>query len=83
MATLIAVQCVYTYVSYELRNPLYSCVLEWALFAIRDEQASYSNVVATTTVLLILNGCYIVFMCVWSILDKINNSPNEMTGFFY
>lgn len=42
VATLIAVECVYVLVSYALNNPLYACVLEWALFAIRQEQADYS-----------------------------------------
>lgn len=83
VATLIIVQCVYGFVSFMLRNPLYSCVLEWALFAIMQEQESYSNVVTLTTVLVIANGCYIVALSVWMILDKINNFPNEKTGLFY
>ena len=32
--TLIAVICVYWFVSFMQRNPAYACVLEWALFAI-------------------------------------------------
>ena len=81
--TLIAVLCVYVFVSFMQRNPAYACVLEWALFAIMDKQAAYANIVICCQVLLIINGCYIVGITVWLILDKINNYPKEKTGLFY
>jgi len=83
VAVLIAVVCVYTFVSYMQRNPLYACVCLWAFSAIRDEQSQYENITTTTEVLLIVHACYVVTLTVWLVLDKINNSPNESYGIFY
>ena len=75
--------CIYMLGSYFMRNPLYAAIYIWALFGIRDLQSSYANITLTTEVLLIVNGCYIVGLTIWLILDKINNTPNEKTGLFY
>merc|ERR1719163_460101 len=71
VGTLIAVFGVYVFVSYMLKNPLYSCVGVWVLIAIRDKQAAYSNIETTATTLLIALACYIVGITVWLVLDKI------------
>jgi len=83
IVTLCLVFCVYVFVTYMLKEPLYCCVLEWALFAIMDEQAAYPSIVTTCVVLTILNGCYIVGITIWLGLDKCNNYPKEMKGIFY
>jgi translocator protein len=83
VCTLIAAVCVYILISFLLKNPLYASVGIWVLFAIMDEQAAYDNVTTTCTVLLLVHGAYIITLTVYMILDKINNSPNEMYGLFY
>ena len=83
IGTLIAVFCVYTFVSFMQKNPAYSCVLEWALFAIVDKQFAYANIVQCATVLLIVNGCYIFWLAAWLAVDKTENAPKEMFGLFY
>ena len=83
VAILIIAECVYICAGYLYRNPLYASVFIWVLFSIRDYQTSYSEIVTTTEILLIVHGCYIIGLTVWLLLDKINNAPNEKTGLFY
>lgn len=78
VAILITAECVYILASFQYKNPLYAAVFIWVLFAVREEQAAYENITTTTEVLLCVHGGWIIGLTTWLILDKLNNSPNEM-----
>ena len=83
MVILIIAEVTYMLAGYLYRNPVICSVYIWVLAAIRDKQYALDDIQSTTGVLLVVHTCYVIGLTAWLILDKVNNAPNEKTGFFY